>query len=68
MMRTVLGAIGGVGGTQLAGMMGLLQSMLGEAAGQGSMIAGNAAASAVGGGLLTLIVGLIKQMMGGQKA
>jgi hypothetical protein len=37
--------------------------MLGEQASTGGMVAGNAGTSAVGGALLTLIVGLIKQSM-----
>ena len=67
-LRTILGVVGGGGGTQLADMMGLLQSILGEAAGTGSMIAGNAGASAIGGAVLTLIVGLIKQAMANKAA
>jgi hypothetical protein len=68
LLRTILGVVGGVGGTQLAEMAGLLQSILGDAAGTGGMVAGNAGVSAVGGAVLTLVVGLIKQMMAGQKA
>ena len=62
-LRTVVGIIGGVGGGQLAALIPVLQSILGEQAGTGGQIAGNAGAAAVGGGLLTLIVGLIKQAM-----
>ena len=67
-VRTILGVVGGVGGTQLADMMGLLQSILGEAAGTGGMVAGNAGASAIGGAVLTLVVGLIKQAMANKAA
>jgi hypothetical protein len=68
LVRTILGVVGGVGGTQLAGAMGLLQSILGEAAGTGGMVAGNAGASAIGGAVLTLVVGLIKQAMANKAA
>jgi len=61
LLRTILGVVGGVGGTQLASVFGVLQSVLGADGGSG--IVGNAGASAIGGGLLTLIVGLIKQAM-----
>jgi hypothetical protein len=67
-LRTILGVVGGVGGTQLASVLGLLQNVLGDAAGTGGMVAGNAGVSAVGGAVLTLVVGLIKQTMAGQKA
>lgn len=68
LLRTILGVVGGVGGTQLADMMGLLQNVLGDAAGTGGMVAGNAGMSAIGGAILTLIVGMIKQSMAGHKA
>lgn len=67
-LRTVLGIIGGVAGGQLASMLGLLQSMLGPQAGTGEIVAGNAGTSAIGGALLTLIVGLIKQSMNKSQA
>ena len=60
-LRTVLGIIGGVGGGQLASLTGILASVLGEQAGTGGEIAGHAGASAIGGALLTAIVGMIKQ-------
>jgi len=63
LVRTIVGIIGGIGGGQLASLTGLLESILGDAAGTGGMVAGNAGASAAGGALLTLIVGLIKQAM-----
>ncbi|HEX2473569.1 MAG TPA: hypothetical protein VHK01_02415 [Lacipirellulaceae bacterium] len=59
-LRTVLGIVGGVGGGQLASLLGILQSVLGQA-GTGGEIAGHAGASAIGGALLTAIVGMIKQ-------
>jgi hypothetical protein len=62
-LRTVLGVVGGVGGGQLAQLIPVLQSMLDAHAGTGGQIAGNAGAAAVGGALLTTIVGLIKQSM-----
>lgn len=62
-LRTVLGVVGGVGGGQLAVLIPVLQSLLGDAAGTGGQIVGNAGASAVGGALLTAIVGFIKQSM-----
>jgi hypothetical protein len=42
--------------------------MLGEQAGTGGMVAGNAGASAIGGAALTIIVGLIKQSMNKSQA
>jgi hypothetical protein len=62
-LRTVLGVVGGVGGGQLAALIPALQEILGAHASSGGQIAGNAGAAAVGGGLLTVIVGLIKQSM-----
>lgn len=62
-LRTILGVVGGVAGGQLAGVLGILQSILGDQLSGGGMVAGNAGASAVGGALLTLIVGIIKQAM-----
>lgn len=64
LLKTITGAVGGVGGGQLATMMGILQMVLGSSAETtGGQIAGNAAASAIGGAVLTMIVGLIKQSM-----
>jgi hypothetical protein len=67
-IRTVLGVIGGVGGGQLAALLPMLQGLLGEAAGTGGQIAGNAGAGAVGGALLTVVGGLIKQAMDKSKS
>src|SRR5262245_57866727 len=62
-LRSILGAVGGVGGGQLAMWAGILQAVLGDTANTtGGAIAGNAGASAIGGAILTLVVGLIKQM------
>ncbi len=61
LIRTILGIVGGVGGGQLASVLGILQTILGEQAGTGVEAVGNAGVGAVAGGLLTLIVGLIKQ-------
>ncbi|MCI0332923.1 MAG: hypothetical protein L0228_06835 [Planctomycetes bacterium] len=63
LLRTILGVVGGVGGGQLASMLGMLQSMLGEQAGTGSALVGNAGIGVVAGALLTFIGGLIKQSM-----
>lgn len=68
LLRTILGVVGGVGGAQLAGMLPALQGLLGADAGTGGMVLGNAGASAIGGGLLALIVGLIKQAMSKSQA
>ncbi|HEX4415213.1 MAG TPA: hypothetical protein VH107_16395 [Lacipirellulaceae bacterium] len=68
LLKTIAGAIGGVGGGQLASMMGLLTMILGNNAGTGGQVAVNAGASAVGGVVLTAIVGLIKQAMDKSKA
>jgi hypothetical protein len=66
-VRTVLGVLGGVGGGQLAALIPTLQGLLGDQAGAGGQILGNAGASAIGGALLTGIVGLIKQSMNQSK-
>lgn len=68
LLRTILGIVGGVGGGQLASAVGILQSILGEQAGTGGEVLGNVGTSAVGGALLTFIVGLIKQSMEKSKA
>jgi len=62
-LRTVLGVVGGVGGGQLAALLPALQGLLGDQAAAGGQILGNAGTSAIGGALLTFIVGLIKQSM-----
>lgn len=67
-LKTIAGAIGGVGGGQLASMMGLLTMILGDHAGTGGQMTVNAGASAVGGAVLTAIVGMIKQAMDKSKA
>jgi hypothetical protein len=60
-VKTIAGIIGGVGGGQLASVLGILQAILGNS--QGGQLAGNAGASAIGGAILTAIVGIIKQSM-----
>lgn len=60
-LRTILGI---VGGGQLAALIPALTAILG-ADGGGAMV-GQAGAGAVGGGLLTLLVGLIKKAMAGK--
>jgi hypothetical protein len=67
-LRTIVGVIGGVGGGQLASLLPMLEGLLGNQAGMGGQIAGNAGASAIGGALLTFIVGLIKQSMDKSKS
>jgi hypothetical protein len=62
-LRTILGVVGGVCGGQIADMLPMLQGLLGDAAGTGSQVIGNAGAGAVGGALLTLVAGLVKQAM-----
>ena len=62
-LRTILGVVGGVGGGQLAALLPMLQGLLSDQAGTGGQILGNAGTSAIGGALLTFIVGLIKQSM-----
>jgi hypothetical protein len=62
-LRTIVGIIGGIAGGQLADVTGVLQNVLGGQAGTGGMAVGNAGASAIGGAVLTLVVGLIKQAM-----
>jgi hypothetical protein len=55
----IVGLIGGWGGTWLAGMIPGLAGML---AGGGAAYVGQAVTGVVGGGILTAIVGLIKNM------
>jgi hypothetical protein len=55
----IVGLIGGVGGTWLAGLIPALAPML---AGGGTAYVGQAVTGVVGGGILTAIVGLIKNM------
>lgn len=62
-VATVAGIIGGIGGGQLAGGLDLLEKVLGATAGSGAEIAGQGGAAAIGGALLTAIVGFIKKAM-----
>ena len=55
----IVGLIGGYGGTWLAGMVPALAPML---TGGGAAYVGQAVTGVVGGGILTAIVGLIKNM------
>lgn len=59
-LATVLGAVGGAGGAQLAQLIPALQELL-----AGASYGGDIGAGAGGGALLTLIVGLIKKAMAG---
>jgi hypothetical protein len=61
-VATITGIVGGVAGGQLADWMGLLQKLM-DSMGSGGQVAGNAGASAVGGALLTAIIGFIKKAM-----
>lgn len=69
--NSIVGAIGGLAGTWLAGMIPGLDSLVGAAAGAagtaGSLdlgaLAGQGATGLVGGGLLTAIAGIIKSSM-----
>lgn len=62
-LKTVLGIIGGVGGGQLAALLPMLQGILGPQASTPSQLIGNVGTSAIGGAVLTAIVGMIKQSM-----
>jgi hypothetical protein len=65
--NTIVGAIGGVVGTWLAGRIPGLDSLVGAATTTGSLdmgaLAGQGAAGLVSGGVLTAIAGLIKSSM-----
>ncbi|MCB0259816.1 MAG: hypothetical protein KDH97_20105 [Calditrichaeota bacterium] len=61
--NSVVGILGGGLGAQLLGMLGILGGGGGSAMDIGSIIA-NIASSGVGGGVLMVIVGLVKNMMG----
>jgi hypothetical protein len=65
--NTIIGAIGGVVGTWLAGTVPGLDSLVGAAASTGGLdmgaLAGQGAAGLVSGGVLTAIAGLIKSRM-----
>jgi hypothetical protein len=63
-IATITGILGGLGGGQLAGMMGWLEQIFG--ASQGGQYAGQAGASAIGGAVLTAIVGFVKKAMAGK--
>lgn len=56
---TIVGLIGGFGGTWLAGLIPALAPML---TGGGTAAVGQAVTGLVGGGVLTAVVGLIKNM------
>lgn len=69
--NTIVGAIGGVAGTWLAGMIPGLDSLVGATAGAAGTaasldlgaLAGQGATGLVSGGVLTAIAGLIKSSM-----
>lgn len=60
-VATIAGVLGGVGGGQLADYAGLIEKVLGS--GTAGEIAGNGGAAAIGGALLTAIIGFIKKSM-----
>jgi hypothetical protein len=66
--NTIAGAIGGLGGGQLIGL--LLPALAGGADGglDFGAIVGQLVAGGAGGAILTAVVGMIKNAMGGQKA
>lgn len=69
--NSLVGAIGGVAGTWLAGMIPGLDDLVGAAAGAAGTaggldigaLAGQGVTGLVGGGLLTVIAGLVKSAM-----
>jgi len=63
--NSIAGAIGGLAGTWLAGMVPGLDSLVGSAAGGLDMgaLVGQGATGLVGGGLLTAIAGAVKSAM-----
>lgn len=61
-VATIAGVLGGIGGGQIAGLIPALEGLLNAGVGGGSILA-NGGASAVGGALLTAIVGFIKKAM-----
>ena len=66
LIQTVVGIIGGVMGGQAAGLLEVLQTVLGE--GGAGEILGNAGASGIGGAVLVAIVGFIKKAMAGSSS
>jgi hypothetical protein len=63
-LATVLGAVGGAGGAQLAQYLPMLEGLLGGL----DPNVGSAGLGAGGGAILTLVVGLIKKAMAGNAA
>lgn len=65
--NSIVGAIGGLAGTWLAGMIPGLDTLVGAAAGTGGLdigaLAGQGATGLVGGGVLTAIAGIVKSAM-----
>ena len=60
--NSVVGILGGGVGSQLLGMLGVLTGGQGGRLDLGNIV-GNVASSGVGGGVLMVIVGLVKQMI-----
>ncbi len=56
---TIAGILGGVGGGQLAEILGVIEKIFGP--GAAGDIAGNGGAAAIGGAILTAILGFIKK-------
>ena len=69
MLNTAAGAVGGLGGGALTGMLGLgAAATTGDAAGGmdiGAIIA-QVVGGGAGGGILVVLVGFVKNMMGGK--
>jgi hypothetical protein len=62
-VATITGIIGGVAGGQLAGYLDIFKKLIESMGDTGGQVVGNAGASAIGGALLTAIVGFIKKAM-----
>ncbi len=65
--NSIVGAVGGLAGTWLAGQIPALSGLLGSAATAGSLdlgaLAGQGVSGLVGGGVLTAIAGIVKSMV-----
>jgi hypothetical protein len=65
-IATITGIIGGIAGGQAAGALGLLEKIIEAIGGTGGSVVANGGASAIGGAILTAIVGFIKKAMAGK--
>jgi len=59
LVATIAGVVGGVGGGQLAGLLGIFEKLAGAGGMNLGGVLGNVASSGVGGALLTAIVGML---------